>query len=53
MIPVLTWNNLYAINGISCCHQTFWKGLQLYGFTHDEKAHEKHHNEKNPHEEAV
>lgn len=29
------------------------KRLQLYGFAHDEQTHEKHHNEKSPHEESV
>ena len=27
--------------------------LQLDGFSHDEQAHEKHHYEKYPHEEAI
>lgn len=27
--------------------------LQLDGFTHDEEAHQKHHYEKYPHEEAI
>lgn len=33
--------------------KTRFSVLQLYGFSHDEKAHEEHHYEKYPHEEAI